>query len=1537
MLLFFYLYATEPRNMMKKTLISVILLLAIVFTTQAQPNSFFTHYSTEDGLSQNTVMNILQDHKDNLWFATWDGINRFNGYTFKTYKARQGNYISLTNNRVDRLYEDRYGFIWLLTYDNRVHRFDPKTETFEQVPAAGEEGSTYYVGTIKVLPNGVVWLLTESDGAIRVSTNPEKGYQLDIDIYSRKSGLFPATHVYQVYEDKAGNDWLLTDNGLGMIPPGEKTPVSYFVDTKGKSGGMNQAFYAVQERDEDICFASDKGRVWRYQKSNGEFHLLEIPTKANITAIYAEQDKAVMATDTDGFFTYDLKTGASVHYSHVTCKDLPDKPILSMYVDRSSEIWLEQEELGVVVHFNLATGVVKREQMKVEYSNADRSRPAFHIHEDVNGYLWVHPYGGGFSYFDREQNCLVPFYDDLDSNNWRFSNKIHIAFSDKQGNLWLCTHSKGLEKVTFRNVPFSMLTPVPHEYESLSNETRAICEDKLGNLWVGLKDGIVRIYDSNRRYKGYLTESGTISLSGAPMQGTAYFIMQDSNGTMWIATKGNGLISARQTSPTGMSYRLTRYQHEKDDMYSLSDNNVYCVYEDHHGRIWAATFGGGINYITQNQEGETLFINHRNNLKGYPIDLCYRTRFITSDNNGRMWVGTTTGAIAFDENFKKPEDIQFHHFSRVPNDTNSLSNNDVHWIIPTKKKELYLATFGGGLNKLLSISKDGHGEFKSYSVLDGLSSDVLLSIREDHKQNLWLSTENGICKFIPSEERFENYDERSISFRVRFSEAASVLTSKGNVMFGTSNGVFMFNPDSIRKSSYVPPIVFGKLMVNNEDVTPGKESILKVDLDDTEKLVLSHDENIFSVQYAALDYTNPQNIQYAYMLDGFEKQWTFADKQRSVTYTNLPKGDYVFRVRSTNSDGAWAENERTLNITVLPSFWETPLAYILYIGFVLLIILVAVYILFTIYRLKHEVSVEQQISDIKLRFFTNISHELRTPLTLISGPVEQVLKNDRLPADAREQLVVVERNTNRMLHLVNQILDFRKIQNKKMKMQVQRLNVVPFVRKIMDNFESVAEEHHIDFLFQTENESLYLWVDADKLEKIVFNLLSNAFKYTANGKMITVFIREDENMVSIGVQDQGIGIAESKKKSLFIRFENLVDTNIFNQASTGIGLSLVKELVEMHKATITVDSRLGEGSCFKIDFLKGKEHYDKEVEFILADSETPVSMECIVDIANSSLQTEAAMGDVDDVSDTAEPSSVTAEEAEENNSKELMLLVEDNQELRVFLRSIFSPIYRVIEAADGVEGRDKALKYLPDIIISDVMMPEKDGIEMTRELRADMTTSHIPIILLTAKTTIESKLEGLEYGADDYITKPFSATYLQARVENLLMQRRKLQTFYRDSLMHINVAGTQEDISATAAMTTTSASVEEGTTVETASEVAPPTLEMSPNDRKFMDKLVELMERNMDNGELVVDDLVRELAVSRSVFFKKLKTLTGLAPIEFIKEMRIKRATQLIETGEFNMTQISYMVGINDPRYFSKCFKAQVGMTPTEYREKVGR
>ena len=456
----------------------------------------------------------------------------------------------------------------------------------------------------------------------------------------------------------------------------------------------------------------------------------------------------------------------------------------------------------------------------------------------------------------------------------------------------------------------------------------------------------------------------------------------------------------------------------------------------------------------------------------------------------------------------------------------------------------------------------------------------------------------------------------------------------------------------------------------------------------------------------------------------------------------------------------------------------------------------------------------------------------------------------------------------------------------------------------MENFESIAESNKIDFIFETEQPKLKLWVDADKVEKIVFNLLSNAFKYTQPGKTITVFIHENEDTVTVGVQDQGIGISENKKASLFVRFETLLDKNLFNPNSSGIGLSLVKELVEMHHASIHVDSKEGEGSCFSVDFLKGKDHYGENAEFVLSDN-----VEIIGEASKHSLPVDVETPAVAVPEDKPEavPAADEADKASVSETK-TMLLIEDNLELRFFLRSIFSQRFRIIEAANGVEGLEKAIKYVPDIIISDIMMPEKDGITLVKELREELTTSHIPIVLLTAKTDMDTKLQSLELGADSYITKPFSATYLEARVDNLLARRQKLRQFYCDHLMDINPPKVENE--------------EEEVDV------------MSQQDRRFLEQLTNFMERNIDNGELVVDDLVHEMAVSRSVFFKKLKSLTGLAPIEFIKEMRVKRAAQLIETGEFNMTQISYMVGINDPRNFSKCFKQRFGMTPTEYREK---
>lgn len=1449
----------------------------------AQPYCSFTHYSSDNGLSQNTVMAMLQDRKGNMWFSTWDGINKFDGYTFKTYKARPGNHIELTNNRIDFMKEDEFGYIWLLTYDSKPYRFNPRTESFEKILS---KQNLPDISSVRLLNHGIAWLLTEHQGAIRVKTDSIT-LSLEVNDLRTSSQGWEQAHVYDVWSDFAGREWILTDKGLALYNI-QRNQAEWIHETHFNEGHPHQQpFFSGKEGEKEIYFGSENGQVWQLQKNTGKFSLLQLNTSSCIIALHnISPEEWLLATRNDGFFIYHTGKKSFTHYG----KDLlPESPIVSLYADRNGEIWLEQHVQGTVAHFNSRTKKIKIETVAVEPSRSDRSHPAFQIHEDCYGTAWVHPYGGGFSRYNREKNCLEPFYNSIQKGEWRFSNKIHSAFSDRQGNLWLCTHSKGLEKITFRPMQFQRLIREEHNYESLSNEVRALLEDCNRNFWIGLKDGKLRVYDSKHHDKGYLTENGTIAHNGRPMQGTAYFLMEDSKKNLWIATKGDGLVKA---TPQGNRYLLTRYQFEASNPYSLSDDNVYCVYEDQQNRIWVATFGGGVNILTHDKNGKEIFLNHRNLLKNYPQDKCSRVRYITGDHQNRIWIATTIGALTVKDTGEKPEEMHFQHFVRIPDDIQSLSHNDVHGIISTKQNELYLATFGGGLNKLLSLDSLGNARFQSYSVEDGLPSDVLLTIQEDAKGNLWISTENGICKYTPSNGHFEKYNDRSLPFRVRFSESSSGYTSHNHIMFGTNKGIVLFNPDSIRKSSYVPPIVFSNLLVANQNIVPGKESVLQQHLDDIQKLTLSHHENIFTILYAALDFSSPSDIQYAYQLEGFEKNWNMVGEQRSATYTNLPKGHYRFKVRSTNADGIWVDNIRVLDIEILPSFWETPIAYMLYVLILILIVVTAVYILFTIYRLKHRVLMEHQMTDMKLRFFTDISHELRTPLTLIVGPVENVLNNLSLSNEVREQLKVVEKNTNRMLRLINQILDFRKIQNKKMKLRVQCIDLIPFTRRIMDNFEGLAAEKQITFRLTATENRYTLWADADKYEKIIFNLLSNAFKYTPNGKCITVFIKEDEQHISVGVQDQGIGIEENRRKSIFLRFENLAEKNQLNQSSTGIGLSLVNELVEMHQATITVDSHMGQGSCFKVNFLKGKAHYDSTVEFLQDDMTASmiVNKESLAEVSSQ----------------------------EEDNNKELMLLVEDNQELRQFLHSIFSSDYRIVEAEDGMQGGALAHELVPDIIISDVMMPHKDGITLTRELRSDLATSHIPLILLTAKTSAESQLEGLEYGADDYITKPFSATYLKARVKNLLTSRAQLQSIYRTALMPVTAEVSQFSKEENAAPT-----VEE-----------PQEPIMAPQDKKFMERLMQLMEKNLDNGDLVVDDLVQELAVSRSVFFKKLKTLTGLAPIEFIKEIRINKAIQLIETGEYTMTQISYMVGINDPRYFSKCFKQKMGMTPTEYRDR---
>lgn len=1461
-----------------KTLLLILLITCIHAPAMTQPPHVFTRYTTADGISQKTVNSILQDSKGNMWFATWDGINKFDGYTFKNYKAYLGDFTGLTNNRIDYMAEDKYGYIWLINYDHQVYRFDPQTGQFQSIPYGKYHAKMFYI-----LPSGDIWITTEYEGLIHVKTDPEN-HTITAENFSQVNNTPVIESVNYIAEDSQRHQWILTSNGIYQLSPESPNPVTFFVENLKSSREQKQTFYAMLERGKDIFFTSHHGRIWCYQKQGGRFNLFELPTTSHIVTIDSlPGNKLLFGTRDDGFLIYDLTTRQSEHYNTTTNKNLKNNHIISVYIDHSNEAWIQLEGSGIT-HFNPATREITY-HLTIEKNGGSNSQQATFIHEDIHKNLWIHPSGGGFSFYDRTKKKLIPFYNKRMQSGWNPSNKMTSTFSDRQGNLWISAQNSGIEKVTFNYNAFSIHSLNTDDVESLENEVRAIFEDNNGLIWIGSKDGIIRIYDSKMSFLGYLTPSGTISPTSKQALGMAYSIAQDYKGVIWIGTKGDGLISATPTS--NQNYTLKYYKHNTSNIYSISDNNIYCVYEDAKGKMWIATYGGGLNYIDYDKNNEVTFINHRNHLKSYPIYQCYRTRFITSDYLGNIWVGTTTGILSFKDDFVDPERITFNHYSRIPGDITSLSNNDVHSIFTTKKKELYVATFGGGLNKLVSLDEE-KATFQSFTVQDGLPSDILVSIEEDRHGNLWIATEEEICKFTPETHTIENYTSKFFPIQLKFNEGASILTHSGNMIVNTNRGFFTFNPDSIHKSTYTPHIVFSQLQLGDKVISPGDSSgILDVDIDDTPQITLSHKNNAFTMQFAALDMKYPEDILYAYQLEGFENNWNEVGRRRIATYTNLPKGEYTLIVKSTNSDGVWTENARSIQVKVLPSFWETPWAIFIYALVLIAIILITVYILFSFYRLKNEVTIEQKVSDLKLRFFTNISHELRTPLTLIAGPIEHILQHSKLENEAREQLVLVEKNTSRMLRLVNQILDFRKIQNKKMKMQVQRIDIIPFVRHIMESFYAMADEQQIEFLLESEQPSFKIWADTDKLEKILFNLLSNAFKYTPQGKQIKVSITERDKHLHISVQDQGIGISENKQKSLFVRFENLVDKNLFNQPTSGIGLSLVKELVEMHKGEIFVISKPGEGSHFTFLLPEGKEHFDVDTEFILTDY--------VAEQSNTKQFFEISEIQAND-------------EADFDIQKDSMLLVEDNTELRFFLKTIFIKHFNIIEAKNGEEGLRKAIDLSPDIIISDVMMPEMDGIEMMKELRKDINTSHIPIILLSAKSNIESKIEGMELGADDYITKPFSASYLKARIFNLLEQRKKLQALYCATL----VAPVQEK-------------------QDEENPIQAPTL--SANEQKFINQLMELMEKYMDDGALMVEDLASDLGMSRSVFFKKLKSLIGLSPVEFIKEIRMKRAAELIEEGSNNMAQIAYMVGFNDPHYFSKCFKQVFSMTPTEYKE----
>lgn len=1463
---------------MKKLFLFLVGLFGLANILKSNTTYSFQHYSVDDGLSQNTVMAITQDHKGFMWFGTWDGLNKFDGYQFTVYKSYPGDNSQITTNRIDFIKEDQAGYIWFQTYDDRFHRFDPRLEKFISLPGKAihtiSQGkySEYFLETNP----GEIWMVSATNGIIRAI--PDQAGNLNIMEYNTRSEHpLQSDHVNFIEKDKENNVWAGTETGIHCIK--DNGEIRFYQPNTIKT---ENNFCAACISNDEIWFGTANGMLWRYSDADLHFERISLHNESYITDLEIIDKRYLIATTSNaGFYMYDIQKSELTNYSTANESCITSNKFSLISSDSYGIAWLVSDQLGIF-RFNPKTASLKHFQPKVDAVHSSSLMPNHIFFEDINHRLWVNPQGGGFSYYNRDEDKLEYFYNEPESPDCRFSNVIHTAYSDNKGHLWLSTYNKGLEKIVSIRSQFQLIKPENKWNTLTSNEVRTLKETSDGFLIVATKDGYTRFYDNTLHNIGFLCKDGSVSRNGEYLTDLVYCIHEDTENRLWLGTKGNGLIVLTPDYQPGEKprFNLQQYNHSSKDEYSLSNDNIYCIIQKSNNEILIGTFGGGLN-IAQETNGEIRFIHAGNELKSYPIDKCSKIRDLLIDKDSTLWIATTNGLLQINPTANHAQNPEIFYSQKIGSRANSLGNNDVHCLHIDKSDTLWIGTFGGGLNKLIcKATAEKPAEFQSYTMTDGLGSDIVLCILEDRQGNLWLSSENTISRYDISNGVFQNFNVLSETGDAYFSESTGIYHSAGKLLFGSNKGIYAFDPERMLRSNDVPAIEFTGFQLFNQNVEIGaKNSPLTQCIGETQTLTLSHEQSVFSLEYAAIDYESPEKIQYAFMLENFENNWNYVHNQRKATYTNLPKGTYHFKVKSTNKEGIWMQNEKTMTIIVKPSFWETPIAYIIYAILIVTILFFVYYLATTYNKLRSEIEIEQKVTDIKLRFFTNISHELRTPLSLIMGPVENILHHEKITPNVREQLQIIQSNTSRMLRMINQILDFRKIQNKKMRLKIQPTHIENLVRETAANFTKEAMDRNIHFEITNKIGDCILWIDRDKTDIILYNLLSNAFKFTPQGKSITVEINKTNGFVLLKVIDEGIGIPREKRNNLFERFSSSHDQQSLNNTrGSGIGLNLVKELIDLHKGYIEVESEINKGTTFTVMFRQGKEHYDNNVDFIVEDMEKKENTLQNLDMPHTTSHIPAVGHDAISI-----------------------LIVEDNEEMRLFLANIFKNKYKIETADDGAQGLEKARKIVPDIIISDLMMPNMDGLQMTNELKSDEATNHIPIILLTAKTAVESRLEALKYGADDYITKPFSPLYLEARVENILTQRKRLQERYRKELL----------------------------------ELTPQKKEQVSPEETFLAKLLDFMERNMDNNELMIDDMVSEMALGRTVFFNKLKSLTGLSPVEFVREVRVKRAAQLLETGQYNITEITYMVGMNDSRYFSKCFKAMYGMTPTEYKKSL--
>ncbi len=1424
----------------------------------APPQSVWESYSTLDGLTHNRISDIFTDSYGFVWICTWYGVSRFDGYSFKNYSTTPGDFSPLSHNRFLSVSEDANGHLWFTTYNRHIYRFNRCTEQFEDPLLLLEGIDAKHCRTTHCRHDsrGGTWIAIPDVGVVCFDDKRDSS-PLELRAWLCEPDL--EAGVETIFVDTTDDIWVAAKSGA-LYRVGADGHCECTADLHCPVTGVTQMG--------GYTYFLTESALYRCEEPGAPLQKMEGGT--GWTAFAADTVRGMLYAGTRRGEIFCAR-GSSLKMTQITSLGSSSNKlsrVRALQTDSHGLLWIVTPEAGITRYSPEKRDFKHfcQEPYTVSYNVDTLPKIA-----EGNDRLWIKMNRYGFGYYDRAEDTVEPFYNDPKRPECLMTNAV-VRF-DVQGDvLWLSTYyERGLKRALMMHQPAEELHVDTRFADEMSGEIRAMMTDRSRRVWVGTKSGELLCYGTERQLLRRYPEDGK------PL-GMVYALKEDSRGDIWVGTKGEGLY---RLTPDGEGYRFAaHYRHDPADEYSLGNDQIYSIEEDDFGRIWVATYGGGLNMFDP-AEGER-FIHPDNYLVQYPMDEADRVRWLLNDGQGRMLAATVDGLIVFssERNIKQ---IRFNLIRKIPGDAASLGNNDIIHMIRDSRGRIWLATYGGGLNLLEGYDRQGQPRFRCYSQNDGLPSNICMSVAEDREGNIWTATQSAVSRLDESRSFFMNYLYDNLSNRV-FSESGALTAPDGMLLFAAGNSLYVFAPGDASLERVDCRLRFTGFWVKNQPAEIGPSSPLKESITHARQIELKYNYSNFRIAFAALNYALQDQVSYMFKLEGYDQDWNLAGKFNSASYSNVPTGKYTFRVKAYVGGGAASDEELAISLRIPPPMWLTWWAKCIYLAIVLVLAFVGWKIVSSMQRIRREARVEQEMTDMKLQFFTNISHELRTPLTLILGGIEDVRKRDDLSQRGRLSIDLAYKNARRMLTLINQLLDFRKIVKNKMELKIARVNLVQLVEDALDDFREMASERRIELLFTVSSRSVLIWVDLERMESVVYNLLSNAFKFTRNGGRIEVIltVNESENTVSMSVRDNGIGISKDQQSSIFERFHQASRPVEGNVKGSGIGLSLCREIVALHHGEIGVESRPGEGSTFTVKLRMGNAHFGMEqINFGESGGET---------------QTDYMVSDYTQAEDGRRNDVTPPEDSQK------ILLVDDNRELRLFMYNNLIENYRVVEAEDGVEALEVIRREIPDIVVTDLMMPNMDGIELVNKVRHDFSISHIPIIMLTAKHSPDDRIKAMEYGADGYITKPFSIELLQARIDNLLTQRRSLF----------------EKFSKRAARSS-------------AVELGPKDVVVTDRDEAFMKNVMDWLGENVENSELTIDQLAAHLGLGRTTMYNKLKSLTGKSPVELIKEYRINKSRLLLQTGQFSVSEVAYKVGFSDPGYFSRCFRDQLNMSPAEY------